>query len=213
MAWTPLPETVEVTVDTPKPKAFTLDPARTVVLVVDMQNNFCKKGNQRAFDVIEGNERLLAKARDAGATVIYSHSLRQVESPEHTVFGRPIHLIVGTWDAEIIDEIAPQPTDHVIQKWSHDIWAWPGLETLLQRRGLLGGDTTVLVTGVSAAFCVHAASLGLSNRDYHTVVALDCGAASEEMEARIYHQYLSDAYRHNIDFTLSTMVSFETQPA
>ena len=209
MAWTPLPETVEVVVNTPKPKKFTLDPAKTVVLVVDMQNNFCKKGNQRSFDVIEGNVRLLDKAREAGATVIYTHSLRQVESPEHTLFGRPVHLIVGTWDVDIIDEIKPKPGDHVIQKWSHDIWAWHGLEALLDEKGLSPADTTFVVTGVSTAFCVHAASLGSSNREYRTLVALDCTAASEELEARTYSQLLSEAYQHNTDFTLSTMVSFE----
>ena len=211
MVWTPLPETVEITVDTPQPKEFTLDPKKTAVLVVDMENYFCKQGNQRAFDVIEGNVRLLAKAHAAGAKVFYSHSVRQVESPEHTVFGRPVHLIVGTWGAGIVDEIAPQPErgDIVIQKWSHDIWAWYGLEAALEREGLMGGDATLLITGVGAAGCVHSASLGASNRNYRTLIPLDCGASDIGGEARVYHQYLSEAYQQNMDFTLSTMVNFE----
>lgn len=208
MAWKPLPETIEITVETPKPKAFTLDPKKTAVLVVDIQNHNTNPNSRRSFDIVEGNVRLLAKARAAGAQVIYSNSVRQVESPEHTVFGRPLHLIIGTWDSQIVDEIAPQPEDIVIQKWSHDIWAWRGLEEALERQGLLGADTTIIMTGVSAAGCVHSASLGASNRDYRTLVALDCGAANVEGEARTYHQYQSDAYRHNIDFTLSTLVSF-----
>ena len=208
MAWKPLPETVEVTLETPRPKEFILDPQKTAVLVVDIQNHNTHPGSKRSYDVVEGNVRLLAKARQAGATVIYSNSVRQVESPEHTVFGRPLHLIVGTWDSAIVNDIAPQPGDHVIQKWSHDIWAWQGLEALLEKQGLRGGDATIIMTGVSAAGCVHSASLGSSNRDYRTLVALDCGAANVEGEARTYHQYLSDAYRHNIDFTLSTLVTF-----
>ncbi len=208
MGWTPLPETVELTIETPKPKEFTLDPTKTAVLVVDIQKHNTHPGNQRSFDIVEGNVRLLARAREAGATVIYSNSVRQVESPEHTVFGRPLHLILGTWDSQIVDEIAPQPGDHVIQKWSHDIWAWHGLEALLEKQGLLGGDTTIIMTGVSAAGCVHSASLGSCNRDYRTLIALDCGSAGIESEARTYHQYMSEAYKHNIDFTLSTMVQF-----
>ena len=81
MPWTPLPDVVETLVETPTPKEFTLDPAKTAVVIVDMQNNFCMKGNQRAYDVIEGNVRLLAKAREAGAKVIYVQSVRWPESP------------------------------------------------------------------------------------------------------------------------------------
>jgi nicotinamidase-related amidase len=109
MAWDPLPETVTITVDTPTPKALTLDPKKTAVVVVDMQNNFCKKGNERSFNVIEGNVRLLEKARAAGATVIYVQSVRTEDSPEHTFYKLPLHLIVGTWDVEIVEEIAPKP--------------------------------------------------------------------------------------------------------
>lgn len=208
MPWNPLPEVVEITVDTPKPKAFTLDPKKTAVVVVDMQNNFCKKGNERSFNVIEGNARLLKKARDAGATVIYVQSVRMPESPEHTVYGLPLHLIVDTWDVEIVEEIAPRPGEPVVQKWSHDVWSWPGMEELLEEKGVIAGEWTVLVTGVSAATCAHAAALGFSNRHYMTLIPLDCTAASIEQEARTYAQYMGGGYTHNVDFTVSSMVEF-----
>jgi len=208
MAWKPLPETVTIELETPKPREYTLPPEKTVILVVDMENYFCKRGQGRSLDVIKGNVRLLAKARAAGAKIIYCQSVRQVESPEHTVYGRPLHLLVGTWDAQIVDEIAPLPGDTVIQKWSHDIWAWHGLEAELEKEGLKAGETTVLVTGVSAAGCAHAAALGFSNRKYHTLIPMDCTAASIEAEARTYAQYMSGGYSYNMGFTLSTMVEF-----
>ena len=214
MAWTPLPENVVVTVETPEPKQFTLDPAKTAVVVVDMENFFCKRGNQRSFDVIEGNVRLLAKARESGAKVIYVHSVRQVQSPDWTVYRRfHLNLLLGTWDSEIVEEIAPLPGEPVVQKWSHDVWAWYGMEAVLEREGLVAGDATVLVTGVSAAGCANAAALGFSNRYYRTLIPLDCTAAGIEGEARTYAHYMDRGYDRFIDFTLSTMVDFESPAA
>jgi nicotinamidase-related amidase len=213
MSWTPLPESVTVTFETPQAREFTLDPAKTLILVVDMENFFCKTGNQRSYDVIEGNVRLLAKAREAGAKVAYVQSVRQVESPEHTYFERPLHLLIGTWNSQIVDEIAPLPGEPVIQKWSHDVWAWHGIEALLEKEGIVAGEWTVLVTGVSAAGCSHAAALGFSNRHYRVLIPMDCTAATVEAEARTYHQYMGPGYDYYFDFTLSTLVSFAPMSA
>jgi nicotinamidase-related amidase len=211
MTWTPLPETVTLTIQTPKPKAFTLAAPKSAVVVVDMQNTSRK--SQRSVDVIDGNVRLLAAAREAGAHVIYVQSVRQVESPEHTVFLRPLHRLPGSWDIEIMEEIAPLPGDPVVQKWSHDVWAWHGMEEVLEAKGLVPGEATILVTGVSAAQCANAAALGFSNRGYKTLIPLDCTAAGIEGEARTYALYMSDGYRQNVDFTLSTMVTFAPELA
>jgi nicotinamidase-related amidase len=208
MAWTPLPETVQVTLETPTPKEFVLDPAKTAILVVDMENTFCKKGNERSYDVIEGNVTLLAKAREAGAKVMFVQSMRQVESPDHLVFKMPLHLLPGTWDSEIVEELAPLPGEHVVPKWSNDVWAWHGIESVLEREGITAGEWTVLVTGVSAATCAEAAALGFSNRLYRTLIPLDCTAARVEQEARIFSLYMEPEYSNRMEFTLSTMVTF-----
>jgi nicotinamidase-related amidase len=208
MAWSPLSGNIEVTVETPTPKEFTLDPKKTLIFVVDMENTFCKKGNERSFDVIDGNVTLLAKAREAGAKVMYVQSLRHVESPDHTLFGNKLHLLYGTWDSTIVEEITPEPGETVIPKWSNDVWAWHGVEQALEREGVIAGEWTVLVTGVSAATCAEAAALGFANRMYRTIIPLDCTAASVEMEARNFSDYMEPEYSAMLDFTTSEMVSF-----
>jgi nicotinamidase-related amidase len=210
MTWEPLPELVTLTLTTPQPKSFTLDPAKTAVVVVDMENYFCKQmGNPRMYDAIEGNVRLLAKAREAGAKVIFIQSVRTPEALEVTVFGRPPMLLEGTEDVEIVDEIAPLPGEHVVKKYSHDPFARTELEAVLEREGIKEGEWTVLVTGVSAAVCAHACAIGFSNRHYMTLIPMDCTAAGTiEDEARTYDQYQSRAYNFDMDFTLSTLVSF-----
>lgn len=210
MAWTPLPETVTVTYTTPVPREFALDPKKTAVVVVDMENYFCKRpGAGRMAEVIEGNVRLLAKAREAGAKVIFIQSVRTPDALEATVFGREPMLLEGTPDVEIVAEIAPLPGEPVVKKYNHDPFARTELEDVLAREGIIAGEWTVLVTGVSAAVCANACAMGFSNRHYMTLIPMDCTAAGTfEDEARTYALYQGPAYNFDMDFTLSTMVSF-----
>lgn len=209
MAWEPLPEKVTLNFTTPVAQEFTLDPAKTALVIVDMQNRFCKGSNQRAFDAIEGNVRLLAKARESGAKVIFIQSVRSLDALEVTAFGREPFLVEGTPEVEIVDEIKPLPTEIVVQKRSHDPFARTELEAVLKREGIIATETTIIVTGVSAAVCAHAASLGFSNRHFMTLVPMDCQAAgSAEDEARIYDQYQARGYAYDMAFTLSTMIEF-----
>lgn len=225
MAWTPLPETLEVVIENPEPKDFVFDPAQTALIVVDMQYSIINPENfkdgrnsrlislQRHQDCIAGIEVLLAKARTAGAKVLYVESLRLPESPDHTVFKGDLHLQMGTRDVEIIEEIAPLAGEPVISKWSNDVWAWWGIEAALKREGITPGEWTVLVTGISAAACAEAAALGFANRLYRTIIPLDATAASVEMESRIFALYQEPEYANRMDFTLSSMVHFAAPDA
>ncbi len=209
MAWEPLPEKVTLTFTTPTPQAFTLDPAKSALVIVDMQNRFCKGTSKRSADAIEGNVRLLAKAREAGVRVIFIQSVRSPDALEVTAFGKAPFLVEGTPEVEIVDEIKPLPTEIVIQKRSHDPFARTELEATLKREGIIATETTVIVTGVSAAVCAQAASLGFSNRHFMTLVPMDYQAAQTvEDEARIYDQYQQRGYAYDMAFTLSTMIEF-----
>ncbi len=212
MSWTAPPDTVTLTVEMPKPLPFVLDPAKTAIVVVDMEEYFVRnpKFGSRMGDSIEGNERLLGKAREAGAEIIYIQSVRKPTALEVVRFGRSPMLLEGSPDVEIASEIAPRPGDPVVQKWGHDPFARTALEDVLAEKGIVPETWNVLVTGVSAAVCAHACALGFSNRHYMTLIPMDCTAAgSVEEEARTYAQYMSGAYSFNMAFTHSELVSFE----
>jgi ureidoacrylate peracid hydrolase len=75
-----------------RPAAVDLDPARTAVIVVDMQNHFASPGGtfanggidtQPILDVIAPTARVLDAARDAGVAVIYL----RVNAPSEPVPG------------------------------------------------------------------------------------------------------------------------------
>src|SRR5438105_11535274 len=78
-----------VTIDA-KPEPMSIDPARTAVIVVDMQNDFGTEGGMFAragIDIapirkaIEPTKAVLTAARRAGVNVVY---LKMERSEEHT---------------------------------------------------------------------------------------------------------------------------------
>ena len=190
------------------PHPMMLKTAKTALVIVDMQNLFCKRNPEsRSNAVIEGNVTLLQKARAAGVKVIFIQSTRTPEALEFTKFGVKPMLLEGTWEWEIVDELKPLPDEIVVRKYSHDPFARTELEDVLLREYILPTDTTIIVTGVSASVCANAATLGFSNRHYMTIIPMDCQASSSvEEEAIIFAKYSENSYA----FTLSTMVEFSS---
>lgn len=208
MAWSLPPETVTLTIKMPQPQPFKLDPAKTALVVVDMQE--LGRSSQRTLDVIPGNVTLLKKFREAGAPVIFIQSVRTPEALEVTRFGKTLWRPEGTPEVEIMSELTPLPDEPVVRKYNHDPFVNSRLDPLLKEMGIVPQDWTVLVPGVSAAACAHACAMGFSNRHYMTLIPMDATAAgSWEDEARVYDQYMGPGYAYNMDFTTSDLVTFE----
>lgn len=208
MTWTLPPETVTINVKMPTPRPYRLDPKKTALVIVDMQE--IGRPSQRTVDVIEGNVRLLAKAREAGAPVIFIQSMRTPEALEVTRFGKTLWRPEGSFEVEILHELAPLPDEPIVKKYNHDPFVNSRLDALLAEMGIVPQDWNVLVPGVSAAACAHACAMGFSNRHFMTLIPMDCTAAgSWEDEARVYEQYMGQGYAYNMDFTTSDLVTFE----
>ena len=155
-----------------------LDPTRTAVVVVDMQNAFCHPdGSLYAPDseaAIEPVSTLVDRAHDAGASVVYT---RDVHPPEqfddahyYDEFERwGEHVLERSWDAELVDALDPQPTDHVVEKHTYDAFQQTELDGYLSARGI----DDLLFCGTLANVCVlhSAGSAGL--RDYRPIIVED----------------------------------------
>jgi nicotinamidase-related amidase len=156
----------------------TFDPGETALLVVDMQNGFCHPDGSLyappSEDAIEPVAALVERARAAGAPVVYT---RDVHPPEqfddahyYDEFDRwGEHVVEGSWEAEMVDELAPEPDDHVVVKHTYDAFHETDLHGWLSAHGV--GD--LLVCGTLANVCVlhTAGSAGL--RDYRPVLVED----------------------------------------
>lgn len=205
MPWTQLPEQVALTLPTPKPHPFVLKPDKTALVIVDMQKYIYDTLDSRAAACIEGNVRLLEMARAAGVKVIFIQGVRTPDSIEFSTFGKAPYYLEGSPETEIIDELAPLPGEPVIKKYMHDPFARTKLDEYLIEERILPTETTIIVTGVSAAASVYNACVGFSCRHYMTLIPMDAQAAdTAEEEARAFGKYKENTYA----FTLSTMIEF-----
>jgi nicotinamidase-related amidase len=161
------------------------DPDRTAVVVVDMQNGFCHPDGSlyapNSEAAIEPCAATVADARAAGAEVVFT---RDVHPPEqfdgnhyYDEFDRwGEHVVEGTWDAELVEELEPHDDELVVEKHTYDAFHRTELEGYLEAHGI----DDLLICGTLANVCVlhTAGSAGL--RDYRPVLLEDAVGCIEE---------------------------------
>src|SRR5438309_5282665 len=102
---------------------------------------------QRAQRIIAPLGRLLAAARRAGVTVVYATDAHAPGDSELRKW--PPHAMAGTWNAEIVPGLAPEPGDVVLGKQTYSPFLNPAFERALQERGL----TRLYITGLQPDCC------------------------------------------------------------
>jgi ureidoacrylate peracid hydrolase len=163
----------------------------TTVLVIDMQNAFCRKDGSWVSSglsvsgigsVISACASLLKAARSSQIPVVFVQQCYRpgrINAPANIESRLPPGaLIRGSWDVEIIDELNPRPGEEVIEKPRFDAFAHTDLELVL--RGL--GTAKLLLAGVLTNVCVESTARTAQQRDFHVGVASDAtGATTEEL--------------------------------
>ena len=187
---------IKETVEAPEIKIVervTLPASRTAVVVVDMQNDFVRKGGKLyvpdAEKTIGPIRKLLDKARVKGVRVIYTQDWHLRNDPEFEVWGE--HCVEGTWGADIVDELKPMQGDVVVRKRRYDAFFGTDLDYLL--RHVVKADTLVL-TGTVANICVlHTAGSAALNW-YRVVVPIDAVSALNRFDYLLALRQISYLY-------------------
>ncbi|MEV5710495.1 cysteine hydrolase [Actinoallomurus sp. NPDC052274] len=157
-----------------------IDPARTALIVVDVQNDFVAPGapleSPAGRAMLPTLKSTLDFCRDTGIFVVYTTHVHRADG---TDMGRyadlypPIAqrgaLIDGTPGTEVHPAVAPLPGEPVIKKHRYSGFHGTDLEIVLRGRGI----TTVAVTGVTTEDCVHATARDAMFRDFWTLVLAD----------------------------------------
>jgi nicotinamidase-related amidase len=131
---------------------------RSAVLVIDLANDFVYPSGtiaaaggadyqRRAQSIIPGLKRLLDSAREAGVQVIYATDAHQDGDSEH--FKWPPHSMKGTHNAQIVDDLRPQPGDIVLEKATYSPFESTNLEERLRRAGI----SRLYITGLHTDCC------------------------------------------------------------
>ncbi len=170
-----------------------LDPARSALVVVDMQNDYCHDdgafgraghdlGSTQAS--IGRIDRLAAAARAAGVTVVLIQNtvdrqgrmrpaLHQRRRKRLT--GSAFYVVDGTWGHAITDGIQVADDDLVIRKYASSAFIGTPLDQTLR----IARVETVVVVGVVTWGCVMATAQSAATLGYTPVVVEDCVAGSE----------------------------------
>ncbi len=157
-----------------------LDPSRTVLVVVDMQNDFVKEGGTLvvpgAEETIPRIARLLEMARRTGAKVVFSQDTHDEGDPEWVIWGE--HVRRGSWGWKIVDELAPHEDELVVQKVRYDAFYGTHLEHFLH----MWGTRAVVICGTVANICVHYTAASAALRWYDVIVPRDAVSALDPFD-------------------------------
>jgi ureidoacrylate peracid hydrolase len=163
------------------------DPAHAVVIVVDMQNDYCsEKGSHKSQDyalkkrAAENIVSFLRKARSMKVRVIHVKTIHSEwtdsaswlsRSPQAGSICRP-----GTWGAEWWEEfpqIWPQEGEHVVVKHRYSAFIGTDLDLVLRSKGI----HTVILTGNETNWCIESTARDAFMMGYDVVVVDDCVAS------------------------------------
>lgn len=157
-----------------------VDPARSALLVIDMQNDFVEQGGALvvpdAAATVPRIAGLLERARAAGMRVAFSQDTHDEGDPEWRIWGE--HVRRDTWGWQIVDELAPREDELVIRKVRYDAFYGTHLDHFLR----LWGVETVVICGTVANICVHYTAASAALRWYDVVIARDAVSALDPFD-------------------------------
>ena len=171
-----------------------LDPKRAALIVIDMQNSFCKpdgKVSVMGLDTtacgaaIKPCVKVLDLARAAGLPVIFTRYVYATDYSDggvmvrHKMPGLAEHgaLQTGSTDAAIVWELAVMPDDIVIDKNRPSAFYGTALDDIFELRDI----SQLVVCGVTTNCCVETTVRDASQRDIETFVVADaCGELDQE---------------------------------
>jgi ureidoacrylate peracid hydrolase len=185
-----------------RPKPVRLDLARSALIIVDMQNDFCHPRGWLAgigVDIAPARapiaplQALLPSLRGAGVPIVWlnwgsrpdrlnlSPALRHVYDPSGAGGGigdpGPSGARVlqsGSWSAVLVEELRPEPADILVEKHRMSgFWDTP-LDSILRNLSV----STLLFAGVNLDQCVLHTLADANFLGYDTLLVEDCAATT-----------------------------------
>jgi ureidoacrylate peracid hydrolase len=198
-----------------------LDPAKTALVVVDMQNAFMLPGVAHspcpmAPQIVPNINRLAQAVRETGGTVVWIRTAYTDETLESwsVLYGmigpqgtqkRAKALTAGSKGHELWPELEVQPQDLIVDKnrYSAFIQGSSALAAILGGRGL----DTLLITGTVTNVCCESTARDAMMLDFKAVMVTDGNAAitDEDHNASLCNFYLTFGDIMSTDFAIDCL--------
>lgn len=157
-----------------------IDPDRTAIIVVDMQNDFVADGaalqSKQALAMTSRLSEALKFCRQTGIRVIYTAHVHRSDGCDAGRFADlypPIAdgsaLVDGTEGAAIYPALAPAEGEHVIPKHRYSGFFATDLDLILREWGI----DTVVISGTTTENCCHATARDAMFNNYKVVFLSD----------------------------------------
>ena len=157
-----------------------LDPKKTALIIVDMQNDFVKEGGALVVPDAEATipkiKGLLDLARGSGMKVVFTQDTHREGDPEWEIW--PEHVREGSWGWEIVDELEPSEDELVIRKVRYDAFYGNHLDHFLR----VWDVYTLVICGTVANICVHYTAASAALRWFEVVIPRDATSALDPFD-------------------------------
>ena len=180
-----------------------LDPARTALIVVDLQNEFMVDGVAHALcpmavEIVPNVNRLAAAVRRTGGRVVWIKNTHDpawltmyAKMRPEKVAKRIESMSEGSIGHQVYPELDMKPADMVVQKWRFSAFL-PESSDLAVRLRAAGCDT-VLITGTVTNICCESSARDAMMMNFHTIMVSDGNAALSDEE---HNASLDQLLRH-----------------
>jgi nicotinamidase-related amidase len=184
----------------PWPYDGAVDPARTALVCIDWQVDFCGPGgyvDTMGYDLklpragLEPTATVLAAARAAGMMVVHTregHLPDLSDCPPNKLW-RSKRIGAGIGDAgpcgrilvrgepgwEIVPEVAPVAGEPIVDKPGKGAFYATNLDLLLR----VAGITHLVFTGITTDVCVHTTMREANDKGYECLLLEDCTGATD----------------------------------
>ena len=160
-----------------------INPGKTAMIVVDMQNDFVAPGapmeTPAARKMVPRLAEALKLCREAGIRVVYTAHVHRRDGSDmglfddmHPPIANRAALVDGTQGVEIYRELAPQPGEHLIKKHRYSGFFGTDLDIILREWGV----DTIIISGTTTENCCHATARDAMFRNYRVVFLSDATA-------------------------------------
>ncbi|MBN2062505.1 MAG: cysteine hydrolase [Deltaproteobacteria bacterium] len=171
---------------------------RTALLLLHWQNELAHPdgklsnhifNNIKEAGTINNTQRVLKASRSSNMFIVYVSVAHRPGYPEMPPNPSPMSeglkkssaFLMGTWGAEIIDELRPLEDEIIVVNASMSGFIYSDLELLLRNRGI----NTIVLTGLATNWVIESTARDAFNRGYSVITLSDC-CNSPSKEAHNY---------------------------